>query len=119
MKILTSQKDLENALSDLTLRPVDYLKLEKFGDLGFNCGCGNVHSLNDEFYAAKIFSAEPDKQLYMCKNSPAITFVQIDQGMLTDEVITLWTAKIDLFQDYGMDIIKKNKSYINVKSQFE
>ena len=86
MKKLKNKNDLAKAFKNESLMMHDAIDSKKYGDLEFQCGCGEMHSLNDSFYAAKTLTAKPNKFLYMCKNSPALTFVEVE-GKKTIKVV--------------------------------
>ena len=115
MKKLKNKNDLAKAFKNESLMMHDAIDSKKYGDLEFQCGCGEMHSLNDSFYAAKTLTAKPNKFLYMCKNSPALTFVEVE-GKKTN---SLWITRIELFQEHASSVLKSHKSYKNIKKIFE
>ena len=122
MKYIETEDDFDFFFKNATLQPADYLKIEKYGELAFNCACGELHSLNDEFYAKKLFAVEPNKILYMCNNRrELLTFIEINKGIINDETKSLAVirADSDFWYDYCFDSIKKNKTYSNIKKLFE
>jgi len=122
MKFIETEEDFDFFFNNAKLQLPDYLKLEKFGELAFNCACGELHSLNDEFYAKKLFAVEPNKILYGCaKRNELLTFIEINKGIINDETKSLAVirADSDFWYEYCMDSIKKNKTYSNIKKLLE
>tara|TARA_B110001452_G_scaffold230784_1_gene207351 strand:- start:151 stop:519 length:369 start_codon:yes stop_codon:yes gene_type:complete len=122
MKFIETKKDFDFFFNNAKLQLPEYLKLEKFGELAFNCACGELHSLNDEYYAKKLFAVEPNKILYMCGiKRELLTFIEINKGIINDETKSLGVirADSDLWNEYCMDSIKKNKTYSNIKKLLE
>ena len=121
MKFIETKKDFDFFFNNAKLQLPEYLKLEKFGELAFNCACGELHSLNDEFYAKKILAVEPNKILYMCANRrELLTFIEINNGIINDETKSLAVIRTD--SDLGtivLTLLKKNKTYSNIKKLLE
>lgn len=100
MNILDNKEALLNAFTKQRLNPPDTIDTLGYGPLGFECGCGRMHGLND-FDVERVASALPVKAIYRC--SSHITFVHI-KGIFKQKCITEWSASIELFDEVAADL---------------
>lgn len=95
MKIIDTQEKLLSALSKQRLNPPHVINTSGYGDLGFECGCGSIHSVNG-YDVERIATALPVKAIYRC--STHYTFIHI-KGIFRQKCISEWSASSSLFKD--------------------
>lgn len=94
MKILETTSMFERETSNLKVLPANRLNLAGYGDLAFECGCKEAHSVSGEDGALPQFTALPVKVLYKCPNG-YLTFVHI-KGIFSQKAVSLWSCKEDV-----------------------
>ena len=86
------------AMHPENLVPVHAFDLSGYGNLYFECGCGERHLVNGH-QVIGIVGATPVKVLFRCVNE-VYSFVQI-KGLFRQKAITLWYCNEDLLERGG------------------
>ena len=100
MIIIKNQEEFLKVMSEDNPMPASVMSTGGYGNLGFECGCGQTHRVNDP-YIQKIASFRPVKILFKCATH--YTKVRI-KGIFSQTYISEWTCKNSLLSD----IVKKN-----------
>ena len=84
------------AFTEDTHMPAGVMKTEGYGNLGFECGCGELHAVNG-YNVQQIASFRPIKILFKC--STHYTKVRI-KGIFSQTCISEWTCKNSIASDF-------------------
>ena len=95
MKILNTVEEMMEAFTEDAPMPASVMKTEGYGNLGFECGCGEWHGVNS-YDVQQIASYRPVKILFKC--STHYTKVRI-KGIFTQSCISEWTCKNSIAAD--------------------
>lgn len=95
MRIINTAQELVNAFTEDTPMPAGVMKTEGYGNLGFECGCGETHGVNS-YDVQQIASFRPVKILFKC--SSHYTKVRI-KGIFSQSCISEWTCKNSIAAD--------------------
>tara|TARA_E500000178_G_C16534383_1_gene535848 strand:- start:203 stop:511 length:309 start_codon:yes stop_codon:yes gene_type:complete len=99
MKVIKSEKELTEVFHNDNPMPPGVINTTGYGNLGFDCGCGKTHGVNDPS-VQQIASFRPVKVLFKCKSH--YTKVRI-KGIFSQTCISECTWPIKLTDD----IVKK------------
>jgi hypothetical protein len=92
MKIITTQEDLsKNMLEDKPM-PAGVINTSGYSNLGFDCGCGKIHGVNDPSIK-QVANYRPVKVLFKC--STHYTKVRI-KGIFSQTCVSEATWEISL-----------------------
>jgi len=102
MKILKTKKDFLNVIELDRPMPASIMKTAGYGNLGFECGCGAFHGVNDPNIrqTAAFF---PVKILFKCETH--FTKVHI-KGIFSQTCVSEWTCENSLFEKWFSEFIK-------------
>ena len=100
MKVIKTVKELMSAFTEDTPMPAGVMKTGGYGNLGFECGCGQWHEVNG-YDVDQIASYRPVKFLFKC--STHYTKVRI-KGIFSQSCISEWTCENLIAADF----VKKN-----------
>jgi hypothetical protein len=100
MKIIETEEEFRKIITEETPMPASIMSTSGYGNLVFECGCGQTHRVNDP-YIQKIASFRPVKILFKC--STHYTKVRI-KGIFSQTCISEWTCKNSI----PADIVNKN-----------
>lgn len=95
MVILENDTDVNLVLSKIKLQSPTAIKTEGYGNLYYQCGCGNDHNVNDE--KVLKFAAAPIVKLVMLCPKNFYTFIKI-KGFFKQTCISEWTCKKKIFE---------------------
>ena len=90
--IIKTESALSAAFKQDPLMPPHVILTEGYGNLGYDCGCGKAHGVNDPSIK-KIACARPVKVLLKCKSF--YTMVRI-KGIFSQTAISEWACPIKL-----------------------
>ena len=96
MKVVKTVKELMTAFTEDTPMPASVMKTEGYHNLGFECGCGKWHEVNDHD-VQQIASFRPVKILFKCSTN--YTKVRI-KGFFSQTCISEWTCKNSIAGDF-------------------
>ena len=130
MKEIKNEKELSEALNSEDLLPCEpdseyeeITNTEQYKYLGYKCACGRVHAMEGpvvvsagiygDYSATKMMYAKKNKFFYSCDKG-IITLIEI-KGILKKKCVPIWFCAQNLFDDFGMKIIKTHKSYKYLK----
>ena len=99
MKEIKTEKELNKVLFEDAPMPPSVMDTTGYGNLGYECGCGGFHGVNDPTIQ-QIASYRPVKIMFKCDTH--YTKVRI-KGIFKQTCISEWTCKNSLFDK----IIKK------------
>lgn len=95
MKILNTDTETNLELAKIKLQSPTAIKTKGYGDLYYDCGCGNSHNVNDEEMSK--FAAAPIVKLIMLCPKKFYTFIKI-KGFFKITCITEWSASKKIFE---------------------
>jgi hypothetical protein len=100
MKQLSNHEEFILELHKERVISPEKIKTKGYGQLQFECGCGEFHGVND--YEVEIVATYmPVKILFKCSSN--YTKVHI-KGFFKQKCLSLWTIKTDLVQDLKKDL---------------
>lgn len=92
MREIKTEKELTELMMEDPPMPPSVIKTEGYGNLGFECGCGGFHGVNDPLIQ-QIASYRPVKIMFKCETH--YTKVRI-KGIFKQTCISEWTCKNSL-----------------------
>ena len=92
MKVIKNEKEYIEAMQEDAPMPPSVMSTGGYGDLSFECGCGETHGVNDPAIL-QIASFKPVKILFKCKTF--YTKVRI-KGIFKQTCISEWACSIKL-----------------------
>ena len=92
MKEVKTEKELSELMMEDTPMPAHVMKTEGYNNLGFECGCGEMHGINDPSIQ-QIASYRPVKIMFKCETH--YTKVRI-KGIFKQICVSEWTCKNSL-----------------------
>ena len=92
MRIIKTKEEYMGAMQEDAPMPPSVMSTGGYGNLGFECGCGEMHGVND-LEVQQIASFRPVKILFKCKTF--YTKVRI-KGIFKQTCISEWTCKTKL-----------------------
>ena len=92
MKVITTEEELSSAMTEDNPMPSGVINTSGYLNLGFNCGCGNTHGVNDT-NIQQIANYRPVKILFKC--STHYTKVRI-KGIFSQTCVSESTWEINL-----------------------
>jgi len=92
MRVIDTVEEYLKALSEETPMPASVMDTAGYANLGFECGCGEWHGVNDPSIQ-QIASFKPVKILFKC--STHYTKVRI-KGIFSQSCESEWTCKNSL-----------------------
>ena len=101
MRVIKTEKELSEAMLEDPPMPTSVMKTSGYGNLGFECGCGEMHGVN-EHGIQQIASYRPVKIMFKCKTH--YTKVRI-KGIFRQTCLSEWTCKNSLLSK----IVKKRE----------
>ena len=96
MKEIKTKEELTKAMMENPPMPASVMKTSGYRNLGFDCGCGNLHGVN-EIGIQQIASFRPVKILFKCEIH--YTKVRI-KGFFKQTCISEWTCKNSLMSKF-------------------
>ena len=99
MREIKTEKELTKLMMEDPPMPPSVMNTEGYGNLGFECGCGDFHGVNDP-RIQQIASYRPVKIMFKCETH--YTKVRI-KGIFKQTCISEWTCKNSLLSK----IVKK------------
>ena len=106
MRTIESKYEFLAAMAEQNAMPASVMSTGGYGNLGFDCGCGEMHAVNG-YDGEQIASFRPVKILFKCKSH--YTKVRI-KGIFKQTCISEWACKIPIAED-------KTKSKKKLKMQ--
>ena len=106
MRTIESKYEFLAAMAEQNAMPASVMSTGGYGNLGFDCGCGEMHAVNG-YDVEQIVSFRPVKILFKCKSH--YTKVRI-KGIFKQTCISEWACKIPIAED-------KTKSKKKLKMQ--
>jgi len=100
MKQLTTREQFVLELHKEKVIPPSRINTEGYGQLKFECGCGEFHGVNDHRIEI-VASYMPVKILFKCSSNYTKVHVK---GFFKQKCLSLWTIKTDLVQDITQDL---------------
>jgi len=95
MKMLKSYEELASELHKENLLLPDKIQTKGYGQLRFDCGCGQSHGVNDQDVQV-VGTYLPVKIIFKCPRS--YTKVQI-KGLFKQKCLSLWAVPADVVDD--------------------
>jgi hypothetical protein len=95
MKILKTDNEVNLELAKIKLQSPTALKIKGYGDLYYDCGCGESHNINDDEILK--FAAAPIIKLVLLCPKKFYTFINI-KGFFKQTCITEWSASKNVFE---------------------
>ena len=92
MKVIKSEEELKEVFHDDNPMPPGVIDTAGYRNLGFDCGCGDTHGVNDP-YIQQIANFRPVKVLFKC--SSHYTKVRI-KGIFSQTCVSEATWSISL-----------------------
>ena len=92
MREIKTEKELTTMLMEDPPMPPSVMNTSGYGNLGFECGCGQFHGVN-EMGIQQIASYRPVKILFKCDTH--YTKVRI-KGIFKQKCLSEWTCKNSL-----------------------
>ena len=92
MRTIESKYEFLAAMAEQNAMPASVMSTGGYGNLGFDCGCGEMHAVNG-YDVEQIASFRPVKILFKCKSH--YTKVRI-KGIFKQTCISEWTCKIPI-----------------------
>ena len=89
MRIIDTEEEYTEAIMEEQAMPASVMKTGGYFDLAFECGCGQMHGVNDPTIQ-QIASFKPVKILFKC--SAHYTKVRI-KGIFKQTCISEWTIE--------------------------
>ena len=102
MKILKTKEDFLSVIEIDRPIPASNISTEGYRNLGFECGCGKFHGVNDS-HILKTATFFPVKVLFKCETH--FTKVHI-KGILFQTCISEWTCENSLFEKWFKEYLK-------------
>ena len=99
MRDIINEKELTKLMMEDPPMPPSVMNTTGYGNLGFECGCGDFHGVNDP-WIQQIASYRPVKIMFKCETH--YTKVRI-KGIFKQTCISEWTCKNSLLSK----IVKK------------
>ncbi len=99
MKEIKNEKELMEAMQEDAPMPPSVMSTGGYGNLGFDCGCGEIHCVNG-YDVQQIASFRPVKILFKCKTH--YTKVRI-KGIFKQTCVSEWTCKNSLLSKITKD----------------
>ena len=99
MRDIKTEKELTKLMMEDPPMPPSVINTAGYGNLGFECGCGDFHGVNDP-RIQQIASYRPVKIMFKCETH--YTKVRI-KGIFKQTCISEWTCKNSLLSK----IVKK------------
>ena len=100
MKIITTETELAAAMAEQRLNPPDTIDTRGYGNLGFECGCGETHGVND-FDVQRVASALPVKAIYRCSSNTTKIHIK---GIFRQKCLTVWSCENSLFDKFTAEL---------------
>ena len=95
MKILKTDIETNIQLAKIKLQSPTALKIKGYGDLYYDCGCGDSHNINDDEILK--FAAAPIVKLILLSTKKDYTFIKI-KGFFKQTCITEWSCSKKVFE---------------------
>ena len=99
MRELKSEKEVLESMQEDAPMPASVMSTGGYGNLGFDCGCGDIHGVNS-LDVQQIASFRPVKILFKCQTH--YTKVRI-KGIFKQTCVSEWTCKNSLFSKMAND----------------
>ena len=99
MREIKTEKELTKMMMEDPPMPPSVMNTTGYGNLGFECGCGDFHGVNDP-WIQQIASYRPVKIMFKCETH--YTKVRI-KGIFKQTCVSEWTCKNSLLSK----IVKK------------
>ena len=99
MRIIKTEEEYMLAMQEQPPMPASVMKTGGYFDLAFECGCGQMHGVNDPTIQ-QIASFKPVKILFKC--STHYTKVRI-KGIFKQTCVSEWTCKNSLLSKITKD----------------
>jgi len=100
MRELSNNEEFSFELHKEKIIPPEKISTKGYGNLQFECGCGELHGVND--HEIEILACYfPVKILFKC--SSHYTKVHL-KGFFKRKCLSLWTIKTDHVQDITQDL---------------
>lgn len=95
MKILRTDHEANLEFAKIKLQSPTALKIKGYGDLYYECGCGESHNINDDEILK--FAAAPIIKLILLCPKKFYTFINI-KGFFKQTCITEWSSSKKVFE---------------------
>mgnify|MGYP006084724869 CR=1 FL=1 len=95
MRIIKTAQELVEAFTEDTPMPASVMKTEGYRNLRFECGCGELHDVND-YDVQQIASFWPVKILFKCSTHYTKVIIK---GIFSQSCISEWTCKNSIAAD--------------------
>ena len=92
MRTIESKYEFLTAMAEQTAMPASVMSTGGYRNLGFDCGCGEMHAING-YDVEQVASFRPVKILFKCKSH--YTKVRI-KGIFRQTCIPEWTCKVSI-----------------------
>jgi hypothetical protein len=102
MKILKIKEDFLSVIEIDRPIPASNIDTKGYGNLGFECGCGEWHAVNDP-NILQVATFFPVKILFKCGTH--FTKVHI-KGIFSQSCISEWACENSLFEKWFAEFIK-------------
>lgn len=95
MKILKTDHETNLELAKIKLQSPTAIKTKGYGNLYYECGCGDDHNVNDD-KVLKFAAAPIIKLILLCPNN-FYTFIKI-KGFFKQTCISEWSSSRKIFE---------------------